>query len=241
MEGLGLSDLLNYRFYGAISNSIVKIKINKTNLQGELLRISFISGDIIEGLLFSIDQIKNEFFIINNPRRLSRTNKPIFLKENYLKIYFNEISFIQSDYKNFKPLAKGNFETDFDISKKKKPKLEKKNLIHYKINEGEEIYTDSLEDNTNEKWDQFEINKMKYNVKSTYDENNYTTTLDKKNISNEQKNKAEKIIKEIMRDSNKDTNIHILEDRGLIEENDLDEEEKYSSVIRNKNIDKNDK
>ena len=31
MEGLGLSDLLNYRFYGAISNSIVKIKINKTN------------------------------------------------------------------------------------------------------------------------------------------------------------------------------------------------------------------
>ena len=98
MEGLGLSDLLNYRFYGAISNSIVKIKINKTNLQGELLRISFISGDIIEGLLFSIDQIKNEFFIINNPRRLSRTNKPIFLKENYLKIYFNEISFIQSDY-----------------------------------------------------------------------------------------------------------------------------------------------
>ena len=241
MEGLGLSDLLNYRFYGAISNSIVKIKINKTNLQGELLRINFISGDIIEGLLFSIDQIKNEFFIINNPRRLSRTNKPIFLKENYLKIYFNEISFIQSDYKNFKPLAKGNFETDFDISKKKKPKLEKKNLIHYKINEGEEIYTDSLEDNTNEKWDQFEINKMKYNVKSTYDENNYTTTLDKKNISNEQKNKAEKIIKEIMRDSNKDTNIHVLEDRGLIEENDLDEEEKYSSVIRNKNIDKNDK
>ena len=82
---------------------------------------------------------------------------------------------------------------------------------------------------------------MKYNVKSTYDENNYTTTLDKKNISNEQKNKAEKIIKEIMRDSNKDTNIHVLEDRGLIEENDLDEEEKYSSVIRNKNIDKNDK
>jgi PAB1-binding protein PBP1 len=82
---------------------------------------------------------------------------------------------------------------------------------------------------------------MKYNVKSTYDENNYTTTLDKKNISNEQKNKAEKIIKEIMRDSNKDTNIHVLEDRGLIEENDLDEEQKYSSVIRNQNNDKDDK
>jgi PAB1-binding protein PBP1 len=44
-----------------------------------------------------------------------------------------------------------------------------------------------------------------------------------------------------MRDSNKDTNIHILEDRGLIEENDLDEEQKYSSVIRNQNNDKDDK
>ena len=238
MESLGLNDLLNYRFYGAFSNSIVKNnKLNKITIQGELIRINFISGDLIEGLLYSIDEKKNEYFIITNPRRISRTNKPIFLKENYLKIYFNEISFIQSDYKNFKPLAKANFETDFDISKKKKPKLEKKNLIHYKINEGEEIYQGNLEDDNNEKWDQFEINKKKYNVNTTYDENNYTTLLDKNNISNEQRNKAEKIVKEIMRESNKDTNIHILEDRGLLNENDIDEEDKYSSVLRKKDND----
>lgn len=168
---------------------------------------------------------------------MSRTNKPIFLKENYLKIYFNEISFIQSEYNNFKPLVKRNFETDLDISKKKKPKLEKKNLIHYTINEGEEIYQGNLEDDKNEKWDQFEINKKKYNVNTTYDENNYTTLLDKNNISNEQRNKAEKIVKEIMRESNKDTNIHILEDRGLLNENDIDEEDKYSSVLRKKDND----
>ena len=58
---------------------------------------------------------------------MSRTDKQIFLKENNLKIYFNEISFIQSKYSNnFKLLKKEIFETDFDISKKKKPKLEKK-------------------------------------------------------------------------------------------------------------------
>jgi PAB1-binding protein PBP1 len=40
-----------------------------------------------------------------------------------------------------------------------------------------------------------------------------------------------------MRDSNKDTNIHILEDRGLLNENDIDEEDKYSSVLRKKDND----
>jgi PAB1-binding protein PBP1 len=40
-----------------------------------------------------------------------------------------------------------------------------------------------------------------------------------------------------MRESNKDTNIHILEDRGLLNENDIDEEYKYSSVLRKKDND----
>ena len=40
-----------------------------------------------------------------------------------------------------------------------------------------------------------------------------------------------------MRESNKDTNIHILEDRGLLNENDIDEEDKYSSVLRKKDND----
>ena len=72
---------------------------------------------------------------------------------------------------------------------------------------------------------------------NTNSHNNYTTLLDKNNISNEQRNKAEKIVKEIMRESNKDTNIHILEDRGLLNENDIDEEDKYSSVLRKKDND----
>ena len=87
--------------------------------------------------------------------------------------------------------------------------------------------------------EQFEINKLKYNVNTIYDENNYITLLGKKNIFNEQINKAEKILKEIMRESNKDTNIHILEYRGLINENEnkFDEEDKYSSDIRKDNND----
>ena len=218
------------------------------NSMGELLKINFISGDIIEGLLHSIDPINNEYFIINNPRRLSRTGVPIFLKESMLKIYFKEISYINFELKNSLKFLKNNFETDIEVSKKnlKKEKEEEK-LVKYEINEEDKnIFTykgleDDINDKKEEKWDQFEINKKKYNVISTYDENLYTTKLDKSKITKEQNDYAEKICNEIKNSNNNEKNIHILEDRGIIEERDgdFDEEEKYSSVIKNNNINVN--
>ena len=204
------------------------------NSIGELLKINFISGDYIEGILYSIDPINNEFFIINNPRRLSRTGIPIFLKESKLKIYFREISHIDFEIKNLLKYIKSNFETDLQVSKKNiKNDKEEKKLVKYEVNENDKnIFTykgleDDLNDKDNDaKWDQFEINKKKYNVVSTYDENLYTTKLDKSKITKEQNDYAEKI--------------HILEDRGIIDEKDgdFDEEDKYSSVIKN-NINNN--
>ena len=75
-----------------------------------------------------------------------------------------------------------------------------------------------------------------YNVVSTYDENLYTTKLDKNKITEEDKKYADKMYKEIMSSSNNENDIHILEDRGIIQQNDdFDEEDKYSSVIKNNN------
>ena len=221
------------RYYSLMLNSI-----------GELLKINFISGDFIEGILYAIDPINNEFFIINNPRRLSRTGIPIFLKESKLKIYFREISHIDFEIKNILKYIKSNFETDLQVSKKntKNDKVEKK-LVKYEVNENDKnIFTyKGLEDDLNDKdndanWDQFEINKKKYNVISTYDENLYTTKLDKSKITKEQNDYAEKIYNEIKNSSYNEKNIHILEDRGIIDEKDgdFDEEDKYSSVIKNK-------
>ena len=221
------------RYYSLMLNSI-----------GELLKINFISGDYIEGILYSIDPINNEFFIINNPRRLSRTGIPIFLKESKLKIYFREISHIDFEIKNILKYIKSNFETDLQVSKKntKNDKVEKK-LVKYEVNENDKnIFTyKGLEDDLNDKdndanWDQFEINEKKYNVISTYDENLYTTKLDKSKITKEQNDYAEKIYNEIKNSSYNEKNIHILEDRGIIDEKDgdFDEEDKYSSVIKNK-------
>jgi hypothetical protein len=221
------------RYYSLMLNSI-----------GELLKINFISGDYIEGILYSIDPINNEFFIINNPRRLSRTGIPIFLKESKLKIYFREISHIDFEIKNILKYIKSNFETDLQVSKKNaKNDKEEKKLVKYEVNENDKnIFTykgleDDLNDKDNDtKWDQFEYNKKKYNVVSTYDENLYTTKLDKSKITKEQNDYAEKIYNEIKNSSYNEKNIHILEDRGIIDEKDgdFDEEDKYSSVIKNK-------
>ena len=103
------------RYYSLMLNSI-----------GELLKINFISGDYIEGILYSIDPINNEFFIINNPRRLSRTGIPIFLKESKLKIYFREISHIDFEIKNLLKYIKSNFETDLQVSKKMQKMIKKR-------------------------------------------------------------------------------------------------------------------
>ena len=97
-----------------------------------------------------------------------------------------------------------------------------------------------LEDeNEDENWDQFELNKKLYNVVSTYDENLYTTKLDKNKITEEDKKFADIMYKEIIASSKDEKNIHILEDRGVIKQNDdeINEEDKYSSVSRSQNKD----
>ena len=224
--------IINQRYYSLILNSL-----------GEKIRINLISGETIEGLLYTIDPINNEYLLINNPRRFSRTGVPLFLKESILKIYFKEILSFNyeinnniSDNKNKKDI----FKLDSDISNINNTyssNAEEK-LVKYEVKEEDKnIYMNKkLEDDEDENWDQFELNKKMYNVVSTYDENLYTTKLDKNKITEEDKKYADKMYKEIMSSSNNENDIHILEDRGIIQQNDdFDEEDKYSSVIKNNN------
>ena len=93
--------IIEQRYYSLILNSI-----------GEKIHIDLISGDVIEGLLYSIDPINNEYLLINNPRRLSRTGVPLFLKESLLKIYFKEILSINYLINNNIPQEKNNFKNN---------------------------------------------------------------------------------------------------------------------------------
>jgi len=230
--------IINQRYYSLILNSL-----------GEKIHIDLISGDSIEGLLYTIDPINNEYLIINNPRRLSRTGVPLFLKESMLKIYFKEISSINYEINNNTQEGKNNnkksqFVLDSQISKKNSNKTKEEKLVKYEIKEEDKnnkYINQSLEDEENVDWDQFELNKKVYNVVSTYDENLYTTKLDKNKITEEEKIFADKMYNEIMNSNKDEKNIHVLEDRGVVQQkdNDLDEEDKYSSVIKiNNNNDK---
>jgi len=79
-------------------------------------------------------------------------------------------------------------------------------------------------------WDQFDANARRFNVRSTFDENLYTTRLDTSKLSAEQRADAERKERAILNE--KVTNVHMMEERGLKVEGDYDEEDLYSGVLR---------
>jgi PAB1-binding protein PBP1 len=86
----------------------------------------------------------------------------------------------------------------------------------------------SLEDNTRPgEWDQFAANEALYNVRSDYDENLYTTAIDRSDPDYRRRAaEAERIAREIERSA--PVNSHVAEERRMNAEKDggLDEEEK---------------
>lgn len=78
-------------------------------------------------------------------------------------------------------------------------------------------------------WDQFRANQELFNVNASFDENLYTTELDKSQIDKRKIAEAERIAREI--ENTASTNIHIAEERGHVVETDYDEEDRYSGVL----------
>ncbi|CAD6589729.1 MAG: hypothetical protein ASARMPRED_004182 [Alectoria sarmentosa] len=81
-------------------------------------------------------------------------------------------------------------------------------------------------------WDQFKANEQLFGLKSDYDENIYTTRIDRSNPSyREREAAAIRLAQDIEERST--SNAHIREERGMVDEDGgLDEEEKYSGVRR---------
>lgn len=85
----------------------------------------------------------------------------------------------------------------------------------------------SLSASGNGAWDQFETNERMYGLKTNYDENFYTTSIDRSHPAYKEKAaRAEKLAREI--EGTSSTNAHIAEERGQTSERDgnLDEEDK---------------
>ncbi|KAI9878365.1 MAG: hypothetical protein M1830_001108 [Pleopsidium flavum] len=122
------------------------------------------------------------------------------------------------------------FRTDADISGNLA--LRERNLQRWEPSTETDVDL-SLESAGGASWDQFEANERLYGVRSNYDEEIYTTSIDRSNpLYKQRAARAEKIAREIEGDST--TNVHMKEERGLTlgDDSGMDEEERYSGVRR---------
>ncbi|CAM6106174.1 unnamed protein product [Calypogeia fissa] len=90
----------------------------------------------------------------------------------------------------------------------------------------------------NRSWDQFETNKTLFGVETTFNEELYTTKLERGPQMREREREASRIAREIEGTATK--NLHLAEERGLRlapELEAMDEESRFSSVIRGREKD----
>ena len=118
------------------------------------------------------------------------------------------------------------FRTDTDISGKLE--LRERNLQKWEPSEVDPNMTLESTGRTGD-WDQFATNERMFGVKSNYDENLYTTTINKNDPQYaERAARAEKIAREI--EGSSATNSHVREERASynpLDDQGLDEEDKY--------------
>ncbi|KAK9281572.1 hypothetical protein L1049_004475 [Liquidambar formosana] len=87
----------------------------------------------------------------------------------------------------------------------------------------------------NRSWDQFQTNEALFGVKSTFDEELYTTKLERGPQMRELEKEASRIAREIEGEETQD--LHLAEERGILlyDSLDFDEETRFSSVLRGVN------
>ena len=81
-------------------------------------------------------------------------------------------------------------------------------------------------------WDQFQANEELFNVQASFDENMYTTELDKSALDSSKIQRAEQLAKEI--EGTASSNIHVQQERNQSTAQDYDEEDLHSGVLREK-------
>ncbi|RVD81224.1 uncharacterized protein DFL_009098 [Arthrobotrys flagrans] len=130
----------------------------------------------------------------------------------------------------------GQFKTDVEISGNQP--IRERELQRWQADDGSAGL--GLEETNDargpeKKWDQFETNERLFGVKSDFDENLYTTSIDKSHPSYQQREAlAAQLAREIETSGNGGAiSAHQAEERGLkVDDSGFDEEDKYSGVQR---------
>ncbi|KAF9468085.1 hypothetical protein BDZ94DRAFT_1318189 [Collybia nuda] len=139
-----------------------------------------------------------------------------------------------------KPSNGDTFRTDTDISQKKGTGRERE-LQQWSSDEPPALGLGQGDDDTfglgsnNTSWDQFAANEKLFGVKTQFDENVYTTKLDRSAADfKERERNAQRIANEIIGSAT--SNPHIAEERNLnVDDSGINEEDKYGAVVRGTN------
>ncbi|CEG37151.1 Protein interacting with poly(A)-binding protein [Plasmopara halstedii] len=224
-------------------------------LVGKAVELQLVdSKERFAGILDCIDP--NDFSIVlKGTKRLSSSadakpfedGKTAIFRRNQLAylVADGSVNYTDGVFTSSASPESSGFRTDTEISRQKGEHLYGRKLETASSWLDPALDTGALEDSESHSrrkssgkagWNQFEANEKLFGVVSTYDENIYTTKLDKSKISNEQSRAAEKLAQEIERQSAAG-NFHLQEERGQTAQsnnhaNDLDEEARYSSVDR---------
>ncbi|CAG8561788.1 37099_t:CDS:10, partial [Racocetra persica] len=151
-------------------------------------------------------------------------NEFIIFARDLMEIYATGVDFSMSEKTS---TEREGFRTDADISGR--TEIRERELHKWTPDESGE----ALKESTNASWDQFAANEQLFGLTTDYNEEIYTTKLDRSKADyKERERKAINLANEITREST--TNIHLLEERGHIVDDQVDEEERYGAVVRNR-------
>eukprot|EP01080_Neovahlkampfia_damariscottae_P001794 gene1794-936_t len=210
------------------------------NFKGQVVEVLTKSGETYEGIFHSAN-VEKEFSIVLKLVRLKSSQKSskvfdtfIFQSKDIIDVTAKDITFANEKEQYQKD---DSFVIDGVITKNKE--IKEKELVPWTPETGDDMPLESDSSSTgglesmkgNKNWNQFEVNERKYGVKSSYNENYYTTELDKSSMFYKENEKyASKMAKEIENSTSMIGNVQVALDRG--KDVNMTEEDLYSSVIR---------
>jgi hypothetical protein len=197
-------------------------------------------NDVFEGLFSELKTEGQTSLIFTNAKRIqTHTNNSYPSTISTMTVLEKDLGHISSNDPNSPHYQMGGagFKTDTDISKGHGP-LKERNLQQWvpdtPNDDSNPILNWDMNENNDEVWDQFEANEKMFGVKTNFNEELYTTKLDRSAADfKERELKAQRLADEIQKSNT--NNIHVAEERGQVGPDQMDEEERYGAVLRSDN------
>ncbi|KAL8953189.1 MAG: hypothetical protein Q9222_000924 [Ikaeria aurantiellina] len=219
------------------------------NFLGNPTLITLKTGEIFSGIFFGSSlEGKESKYLLKMVQRVSPSERPetngnhetygeyigsgedhavSFETKDVIDLAVDGVTFETSEKATNGVTAK--FRTDNDISGRTAPR--ERNLQRWEPSIESE--TDMSLEGPGGAWDQFQANEQRFGLRSDYNENIYTTSIDRSHPDYHRREaEALRIAQEI--EGGQADNAHVREERGIVHTEDtMDEEERYSGVHRN--------